>query len=180
MDNAKKRPRWKTCLLIALLMPAICYGAMWVFARFGGELVTSADLPVPEGSQFVMSTYSDGYYTQKSTLYTYPSTPEALREWFIQAGFSMSPIPLDFEHTRFIDYPNYYGTTNLFHVSSLPQVLHKWSVYLTSGWFDEMVRQCQAIHVYKNTSATAIDFPEITIPEGVTAFVITTCWPNID
>jgi hypothetical protein len=152
---------------------------MWLFARYGGELATSGDLPVPEGSEFIAAVYEHKYYAQKHSLYLSRSTPEELREWFIQAGFSMTPIPLDTEGESLIDYDDYYGTPGIYsHSFSAPQMLHMYSVYFVSGWFDDGSIDCQDIRVYTNNAAIQSDYSFNEVPAGMTAVVITTCWRN--
>jgi hypothetical protein len=171
----------KSCIVllaIMLLSPLVCYGAVWLFARFGGDLATSGDLPVPDGSQFVVAVYEDDYYDQKHSIYLSQSSPEELREWFIQAGFGMTPIPLDMEGKSVIDYDNYYGTPGIYSPISAPQMLHMYSVALISGVFDDGSIDCQDIRVYTNRAALASDFGFNDIPDGRTAFVTTTCWRN--
>lgn len=183
-EKRKKRPRRRRgciiLLVIVLLSPALCYGAMWLFARFGGEWATAGDLPARVGSQFITATYDDGYYTQKHSLYIYPSTPEELREWFIQAGIGMTPILLDRERNSYIDNPDYYMQPPLFHMRTTFQEIHQRAVYLTSRWWDDFMPNCQGIRVYKNNAAAIRDFPGSTVPAGLTAFVITTCWPDVN
>ena len=97
-EKRKKRsPRRRGCVLLLLaifLIPALCYGSMWLFALIGGEWAASSDMPLPPNSRFLGSTYEDGYaYRSKNSLYANQSTPEELRGWFVVEGISMSPIP---------------------------------------------------------------------------------------
>ncbi len=152
---------------------------MWLFARFGGELATSGDLPIPDGSRLAANRYEAGYaYMTKLSLYFNDANAEELRQWYVDTGINMSPIPLDLEGATFIEYDDYYGTPSPFHIRSTLQSLHLSSVYLTSQWYDEMAPDCQAIQVYKN-GETVSTFPAMSIPEGYTAIVITTCWPDL-
>ena len=175
--SSSRRRGCVVLLLIILLLPSLCYGSMWLFALVGGEWATSSDLPLPPNSRFLGSTYEDGYaYRSKNSLYANQSTPEELREWFVQENIFMSPIPLNLEKTRFIEYDHYFGTASPFHRSSFLQQLHSSAAFLTHGWFDEMAPDCQQVRVYKDATFAAQDFPDIDISNATSVILLTTCW----
>ncbi|MCA0455545.1 MAG: hypothetical protein LCI00_16340 [Chloroflexi bacterium] len=163
-----------------LAIPAVCFGSMWLFARFGGEWATAAELPVPPDSQLLRVIYEDDYaYRDKTSVYAHPSPPEALREWFVQAGISMSPIPLNMEKTSFIQYDNYYGTPTPFHLGSSLSRLHATATMFTHGWFEDFTADCQAVRVYKSIALAAEDFPDLKFGNATSIFAITNCWPLV-
>ena len=168
-------------VLTLLLIPALCYSSMWIFARYGGEWATSGDIPIPDSSQFVKAIYEDGFYTEKHSLYLHHATPEELRGWFIiQAHIGMTPIALAFSQTGYIDNPDVYMEPPTFYLTTFWNDLHRISATYTSGWFAEMVSDCQGVHVYKNHAAAMRDFPDLNLPDDKTLFVISTCWPNVN
>ncbi len=167
-------------LVVVLAIPAVCFGSMWLFARFGGEWATAAELPVPPDSQLLRVTYEDGYkYRNKTSIYGHQSSPEILREWFDQAGISMSPIPLNMEKTRFIQYDTYYGTPSPFHVGSSLGMLHITASLLTHGWYEDFMAECQAVRVYKSLGLAADDFPDLQTGNATSVFVIMNCWARV-
>lgn len=167
-------------LLIMLAIPVVCFGSMWLFARFGGEWATAADLPVPPDSQLLRVIYEDDYaYRNKTSIYSHLSSAEALREWFDNAGISMSPIPLNMEMTSFIQYDNYFGTPSPFHLGSSLSTLHATAAMFTHGWFEEMLPDCQSVRVYKSLAFAADDFPDLQTANATTIFAITNCWPLV-
>lgn len=166
--------------IVVLLVPVLCYGSMWLFARYGGEWATSSDIPIPENSRFIIATYGEGYYQELNRLFIHDDSPENLRQWFIDNGIYMTPIPLDFEGESILEYDGYYGTTSLLHRRSGWQELHKWSAVLTAKWWDDITPTCQAIYVYHSHEAASRDFPDADIPQSGTPIMIRTCWPNIN
>jgi len=181
-EKPKRSPRRRLgCVIALLLISALCYGSMWVFARIGGEWATAGDIPVPDSSQFVTATYNDSFeYLQKQNLYVHRATPEELRGWFVvQAHIGMTPIALDLEGNSFIDNDDFYMQPPLFHRMTLLNELQRMAATYTAGWFDEMVSQCQGVHIFKNYAAATRAFPDQNLPDDMTAFVISTCWPNV-
>lgn len=165
---------------IAILIPVLCYGSMWLFARYGGEWATASDIPIPENGQFVAASYSEGYlYISKHSLYIYPITPEELRERFIQLGVRLTPIGLDLEGERFIEYDDAYGTVWGFYRSTNLHDLHRFSALLTAGWFDESISMCQGVRVYKDIHTLQLRFPEVNLPDSYAGVIVTTCWPKV-
>jgi hypothetical protein len=165
---------------IAILIPVLCYGSMWLFARYGGEWATASDIPIPENSRLVITTYGDSYYRTLNRLFIHDDSPENLRQWFIDNGISMTPIPLDFEGESVLEYDDYYGTTSLFHLRSGWQELHDFAARYTSDWWGDFTPTCQAVLVYQSVEAVLSDFPEVDIPTEGTLFMIRTCWPNVN
>ncbi|QPC82671.1 hypothetical protein G4Y79_23790 [Phototrophicus methaneseepsis] len=162
-------------LILIVGIPVFCYGSMWLFAQFGGEWASSIDLPIAPDSEFVSSTYDEGWYVYKTTIYTNQATPEELRQWYIQNGITLSPIPLNLEGTEVIDYETYYGTMSHTYMSEMHN-LYNFAAALTHGWFDEIINACQSVRVYKNTEFARDAFPELTFPDDATIYSLTTCW----
>lgn len=117
----------------------------------------------------------------KHSLYIHADEPEKVRQWYINMGFSITPIPLNMEGTSFIDYEDFFGTPRLPNIYSetLPKQLHQLTVWLTSRWFNETLPYCENIEIYKQAGTTVPDFPEISIPAEHTAIVLITCWPDV-
>ncbi|GAB4530282.1 MAG: hypothetical protein OHK0046_50770 [Anaerolineae bacterium] len=151
-----------------------------MFARYGGEWATSSDIPIPENSRLIVTTYDDGYYRSLSRLYINADSSENLRQWFIDRGVYMTPIPLDLEGESFIEYDGYYGTTSLFHLRSGWQELHDSAARYTSDWWSDFTPTCQAVYVYHSIEAASRDFPDADLPQSGTPIMIRTCWPNVN
>ncbi|MEO8609035.1 MAG: hypothetical protein ABI690_14190 [Chloroflexota bacterium] len=181
-EKPKRRFR-RGCIIAGvflLLIPALCYGCIWLFARYGGEWATDRDIPIPDNSQFVKAIYEEDFYTKKHSLYLHYATPEELRGWFIvQARIGLTPIALDSEQKRFIDNNDFYMESPTFHQTTFLSQLQEMSAIYTSGWFGEVVSDCQGVHIYKNHAAAVRDFPDQNLPDDKTLFVISTCWPNV-
>jgi hypothetical protein len=175
-----RRRGCKILLLAIFLMPAWCYAVLWLYARFGGEWATA--FPVPPDSRLIASIYQPDYrYTNKTSIYANQSTPEALREWFVDSGVAMTPIPLNAEGTSFIESDKFYGTPYPYYrFASDGSMLHRFAATITHGWFDDMMPNCQRVRVYKSISLAANDFPTIDFRNAETVFSVTTCWPNLD
>jgi hypothetical protein len=175
-----RRRGCKILLLAVFLVPALCYAAMWLFARFGGEWATSLDLPLPPESQFLVSTFEDKHRQRlKHSFYASQSTPEELREWFVRSHIPMSPIPLNAEGTSFIESDNFYGTPSPFHSISSRHRFQELAAMITHGHIDEMMPDCQSIRVNKSTSLATDDFPNLNVSSATSVFVLTTCLPKL-
>jgi hypothetical protein len=175
-----RRRGCKILLLAILLVPALCYAATWLFARFGGEWATSLDLPLPPESQFLLSTFEDKYGQRlKHSLYASQATPEDLREWFVRSHIPMSPIPLNAEGTSFIESDNHYITPSPFHSTSSRHRFHELAAMITHGHIDEVMPDCQSIRIYKTISLAENDFPNLDFSNAEAVFSVTTCWPNL-
>ena len=79
-----------------------------------------------------------------------------------------------------IEYDGYYGTISLFHMGSVLQELHDLSARYTSSWWSDFTPTCEAVRVYQTFDAVLQDFPEAHLSEGDTAFMVRTCWPNVN
>jgi hypothetical protein len=175
-----RRRGYRFWLLNAFVACGVCYVSMWLFARIGGEWATRYDIPVPNSSEFVtVRNYVFGQYVEKRSLFISQATPKELREWFIQSGVPMTPILLDAERNIYMDQPDFFYETPLYHHYTLFQVIHLYSVYFTTGWLDDMVPHCQGVQVYRNNAAVGIEFPGYIVPEGYTAFMVSVCWPDV-
>ena len=118
----------------------------------------------------------------KQNLYIYADEPENIRQWYIDSGFSITPLALNLENTSFIDYDDYFGTPSLpsgYRNETLPKQLHRLTVWLTSRWWEETQPYCENIEIYKQAGANVPDFPDISIPADHTAIVLITCWPDV-
>jgi hypothetical protein len=181
LEKPKRRNR-RGCIIagvVLLLIPALCYSSMWLFARHGGEWAASGDIPIPDNSQFVKAIYEDDFYTKKQSLYLHHAAPEELRGWFVVQGIGLTPIALNFEKTKFIDHPDFYGRPPTFRHNTFLSQIQELSAAITAGLFDEMIPECQDVRVYKNHAAAVRDFPDLNLPTDKTLFVISTCWPNV-
>jgi hypothetical protein len=183
--SEKPKRRFRRGCLIAglalLLIPALCYASLWVFARVGGEWATDKDIPIPDNSQFVTAIYEDGFYVKKQSLYLHRATPEELRGWYIvEAHIGLTPIALAFSETGFIDNPDFYMEPPTFFLTTFWSKLYDISARYTSGWFGEVIPDCQGVHIYKNHAAAVRDFPDQNLPDDMTLFVVSTCWPNVN
>lgn len=150
------------------------------FARFGGEWANSYSISVPPASNLVDWRYSDRYgYVLKDSIYSNIKSADDLRNWFIYDGkVSLSPIPLDFEGKKFIEFEGYYGTPPLFNSSEFLDSIHNLSS-LFAGWSSDMTRSCQDVRVYFDDEQFQVDFPDTKVPDSSTMIVIRTCWANI-
>ena len=154
---------------------------MWLFARYGGEWATSGDIPIPDNSQFIATTYDNGRHIEKHSFYLHHATPEELRGWYIvQAYIGLTPIALDLENSVFIDNPDFYMESPTFHQSSFLSFLYENATMFTAGQYDEVDPDCQGVHIYRNHAAAVRDFPDLNLPDDKTLFVISTCWLNVD
>jgi hypothetical protein len=171
-------------LLIPILLSLACYGSMWVFARYGGKLATSY-LPMPPDSQFVKAIYEHREYTFETTLYFHSLSPEQLREWYIQSHVWMSPgKSWDYSnYPIYLDYEDFYSTDPLLsrfrNDSSAMSIIYTSSVVWTSSWQGRWEEWCDHVYIYKNKAAFAKHYPDITLPDGMSAFEVATCWRNI-
>jgi hypothetical protein len=111
----------------------------------------------------------------KTNIYTNQATPEELREWYIQNGINLSPIPLNVEGTEVIDYETHYGTMSHSYWSEMHR-LYNLAAMFTHGWWDEIINACQSVRVYKNTEFARDAFPKLTFQDGTTIYSLTTCW----
>jgi hypothetical protein len=163
--------------LVTLAFPILCWMSLWVFAHFGGEWVSSSAVPIPPDSRILEIDYDQGYsYVIRSILYENTTSPEELREWFIQHGMYMTPIPLDMEHTRFIDFETYYGFPVGYSSMSTLQEHHYFASTLTHGWWEDFLPTCQTIRVYKDASFAQTEYPNLQFSSRVSVFGVSVCW----
>lgn len=166
---------------ILLLVPILCFSSMWLFARYGGEWATSRSIPIPDNSVFQVAIYQHDFYSRKTSFYTHPNSPEALRQWFIDAGISLTPIPLNLEGTSVMENDNYYYTPPLFQMQSPLDELHDLSARYTSNWWSDFTKSCNSVAIFTNNDAIAHNYPEVDLSEVEdTIFVIFTCWANVE
>ncbi len=167
------------CLALVLSVIVIlmaCYGFIWLFARYGGEWADSFDSAIPENSRLLMVTYEFDRYTLKDSLYLHAESPEQVREWFTGKGIALTPIDMG---TSVVDNDDYYLTIGPISRGSSWEQLHDFSARYTAGWWDDFTETCDAVRVYKRLDAARQDFPTALVPDGGTAFVITSCWPGV-
>jgi len=183
-SKGKRKNVHRGCFIsigILLLVPILCFASMWLFARYGGEWATSRSIPIPDSSIFQVAIHEHGFYSKRISFYTHVSSPEILREWFIDAGIPLSPIPLNLEGTSFIENDNYYHPPPLFNMQSPLDELHDLSARYTTGWWSDFTKSCHSVRVYKNNDAVAHDYPEVDLSAAEdTIFVIITCWANVE
>jgi hypothetical protein len=182
-QKLKRSQRRAWGCLALFLMPfvlcAACYGGMWAFARYGGEWVDQVAIP-PE-SQSLIASEQEGYYVHKTTLYVHVWTPEELREWFVQHDVGLTPIWMsgDENNKHFLDPEDYYiniwTARNWSHLT----LLHYFSAVLTSSWSDDANPMCREVKVYKSKAAALKDYPKADLPDGISAFQVKYCWPNV-
>lgn len=189
-EKPKRAPSRQTgclkLLLIPLLLAVACYGGMWVFARYGGKFAMSY-LPVPPVSQFVKAIYEEKReYIFVTTLYFHASSPEQLREWYTQHRVWMTPGKhwcYGCPRASYLDYEDYYSTDPLIgrfrDYKSAMTFLYSLSVTFASSWRGRGGEWCDHVYIYKNREAFAKHYPAISLPDGMSAFEVATCWPNI-
>lgn len=174
---------WKL-LLIPILMAVACYGGMWGFARYGGKLAMSY-LPVPPGSRLTKTIYEERDYIFETALYFHPLSPEQVREWYTQHRIWMSPgKSWDYSnYPTYLDYEDYYSTDPLLgryrDGKSAMTFLYSLSVTFASSWRGHGGGWCDHVYIYKNKEAFAKHYPDITLPDGMSAFEVATCWRNV-
>jgi hypothetical protein len=177
-----RRRRCVFWILNILISCGVCYVLMWLFARFGGEWATRYDIPVPGSARLITTKYTSssyGDYVEKLSLFISQSTPEEIREWFVQSGIGMTPILLDADRNTYIDQPDYYFEPPLYYHQTSFGELHRISAFITAGWWEDFIPHCQRVRIYRNDAAAAVDFPGYIVPEGYTAFMVSTCWPDV-
>lgn len=182
-DFPEPKPKWKTFRRVVLrtifAFPLICYLSMLTFALFGGEAVSNAAIPIPPDSDLVFrQTESTYLWDEMLRTFTHPDSPEAVREWFIDRGISMTPIPLGDNES--IAYDEFYSTPPMggVHSPSAMMELHTWSALLATGWYDDVLPRCQYVRIYKSDETLPEGFPSGLIAEDKTVFEIRTCWPS--
>ena len=169
-------------LLIPMFLFAACYGGMWVFARYGGEWAMSQQVPIPPESQQVkVSERSDYSYFYSTKLYFHTWTPDKIREAFLQGGLKISPIPINPEEGVFFEYDDYYGNRweNRDWNKLTPEFLHYLTTFLTLYWREDAPPFCPEIRVYKSREAFLKYYPDMMLPDGMSAFEVTMCWRDI-
>jgi|GEM_PF-1374585 len=184
------QPRRIGCLrllLIPVFLIAACYGGMWVFARYGGEWVMSDQIPIPPESQLIHVDYREGPYKAKTSIYFHTWTPDMLRDWFIQEGISLTPILyIDYDpyskassgQEKYFEYDDHYSTMEAGRHYTLRQQLHIIAL-LTTNWFEEMTYCYCGLSVYKTKEAFLKYYPDLVLPERMSAFSVSFSWPYI-
>jgi hypothetical protein len=202
-QKAKRSPsrQWGCLklLLIPILLAVACYSGMWLFARYGGEWVTSDQIPIPPGSELVGVSLPDELYGNdvlKRRIYLHSWTREELRTWFEQNNVFFLPKCVDvphqtkgvrcYEHDRG---PYSYGETE-FSMSNPRLALYWLSIAYTvpsgneQNWKSIPTRYF-SVSIYDHqedfdstfpypSRYIDISVPDIEIPEGKTAFSLIT------
>jgi hypothetical protein len=176
-------PRRTGCLkllLILIVLAVACYGGMWVFARYGGEWAMSDQIPIPRESQLLLTDYEVGWVTIKTSFYTHSWPAEALKEWFEQEGIPLLAIYPQLEDQ---DPKNDFFFMSGTRLTS-NQRLHRNSVSFTSNWTRDERSQgthmCGGLTLFKTEEAFHRSYPDVALPNGMTAFVVRICSPNLE
>ncbi|MEM9950044.1 MAG: hypothetical protein AAF846_00480 [Chloroflexota bacterium] len=174
--NERKSSLRKGCLFTLvglLLLPFICYGGIWVFAHFGGRLV-STDLPVPSESELISTSFllDEYYYNYEYNLYAHTASPEDLKSWYRLEGFILNEISIP-EDIRL------YSTYSPMQVESGLFEIHKLTAWIV-GWFDEMAAPCHNVSIYRPDSDLSTNFDISNQNPNMTYFSVKKCWINAD
>jgi hypothetical protein len=180
----------RCCLPIAILvlsLPGWICIAMFIFARTGGEWAAAKVIDIPSDSELIARVVTDDWsYKHADYLYIRPATPLETREWFTSQGLVLTPYERSISgsgaySTESLDDPHAYRTNGWITCAGVACELHHLSAILTAGWYEDMIRYCFSVRVYKERDLSSSDyFQDEIIPEGYTAFEVHTCWANAE
>jgi hypothetical protein len=180
MKQKRSRPRQWGCLLMFLfpfVLCAACRGGLWVFARYGGEWVARQEIPLPEGSQRMTAVTDKAYYICERSVFFSTGTPRGLRKWFQNHHLGLTPIDEDDLPIYDTEADFYEDLWSFYDVSTL-SLLHQISASMTSSWSDEYPAP-HHLKVFISGKTLAKYYPDLSLPDGMTAFELTLCWPNV-
>jgi hypothetical protein len=172
-------------LLLALpvLLVAVGYGAIELFARYGGDWAMRDQLPVPPDSQQIDVLYSNAEFIMKTVFYTHDGSPETLRDWFIDQGITLSSTGV---------YRDYEASSNEnayfvlgYEVETSSRKMHRDAIRRTHPellWIGDIQAGCGGWTIFRTEEGLKKLFPQVTleVPADKTVFALHTCWPNVD
>jgi len=169
-------------IMIPVLVVAAGYGAIELFARYGGDWAMSDQIPVPPDSQQIQVFYGDAAFMMKSAFYAHHWAPETLRDWFIEQGIYLTVNPYG-EH-KYLDSAGYYNVLG-YEVTTFKRTLHRSAIQYTHPdlrWLGDVQAGCGGWTVFKSPDDVSSIFEGLVleVPEGKSVFAIHTCWPNLD
>jgi hypothetical protein len=159
-------------LLIPILLAVACYGGMWLFARYGGEWAMSDQFFIPDNTQVLKVSYGYGgvgNLSCKTSIYSHSFLPTELRDWFTQQG----ELIVSREYANFID-----GTSWRQPRQTWKSVLHQLSLSLSTS-SDTDRNLYTDMGIYRSREEFVQAYPYVVLPDGMSAFEVTICWPNL-
>jgi hypothetical protein len=101
----------------------------------------------------------------KASIYSHPSLPAELRDWFTQQGELIVPR----------EYGNYSDGTSW----REPRQTRKLVLYQLSLLSDTNRYVSTDMGIYRSREEFVQAYPDIVLPDGMSAFEVRLCWPNL-
>jgi hypothetical protein len=170
-------------LLIPLVLAVACYGGMWLFARYGGELALKERLPIPPNVDKIYQYDWQYEHTNfRSELYDYKGSTQGLTAWYAEQGFEIQ------------EYDNRYSVrrkSTVFNSGELlftpPEAfivsLYKTSLNLTSNQSGPEI--CADGTIFKTHEGileadfSRTDIPHVNLVGKNIILRRISCWPNV-